>query len=416
MTSTSKGLIAVFTLLLLTGNILAEVKTDQEFSASPVTSASQSLQQYQDTISKLESEQGAYHPALRQALFDLGQWYLAQGDYLKAVDAFEKALHVSKVNKGLHELSQVEIVELLIDSYSALQDWQGLDKNLHYLLWLHRRNYMAEDDRLVSTIERVAHWYMQAYQLYTGGEAVSYLVKADDLFDEAVNVIVKQHGENARQLINVLHSMATVNYHIANDVNDVFIMSHRDIREAMIPNKRPSPYMKEVAVREYYFNQSFYKGKRSLERVIAIYESELPASAIEYAQALVFQGDYYLALNRKWNAMKNYAKAYTVLLEHDASTEEILSIFGEPRQVEPFNIPGGEIADIDDSSYIDAVFDVPRSGWPKDIRIISTNPLDNAALSKRGKLAVAGIRYRPRFEDGKPVATERVSLRYIFRK
>ena len=408
--------IKIFVLLLCFslphGELFAANEADQSVDS---LSSSRSLQKHREIISRLESQHGAYHPELGEALQDMGQWYRSQGYYLKGAEAFEKALHISKVNKGMHNLDQVELVEIIVESYSALQDWHSLENKLHYLLWIHRRNYNADDDRLVSMMERVGQWYMQAYLLHRGGEAVSYLVKADNLFEEAAGIIVSQYGEQSRQLVNVLHSTATINYHIANDVNDIFKMSHRDIREAMISNKRGSPYMNEVAVRAYYFDQSFYRGKRSLTRIIDIYKNNLPESAIEYAQALVYQGDFYLALNRKWNAMSNYKKAYGILVEHDADSEDIISIFGEPRQVEPFNIPGKELASIDQSRYIDAMFDVPSNGWPRDIRIIATRPEDNNELMIRGKHVVAATRYRPRFENGKPVNTEGVSLRYVFR-
>lgn len=416
MTATLTYSVSVLFLFLVAGGAFAQDGVSQADESLHVITPAESLQQYQDTISKLESEQGAYHPALRQALLALGLWHRDQGDNLQAVEAFEKALHIAKVNAGLHDPAQVEIVELLIDSYSQLQDWRGLDKNLNYLLWLSRRNYNNDDDRLVAIIERVARWYMQAYQLYSGGEAVSSLVKADDLYDEAARIIEKQYGQHAKQLINVLHATATINYQIASDVDDVFRMSHRDIRAAMIPNRRPTPYLNEVAVRAFYFEQSFYKGKHSLDLIINIYKDELPEATLDYAQALVYQGDFYLSLNRKWNAMRNYEKAYATLVEGKAGSEDIKTIFGAPRRVEPFAIPGREIAAVDESRYIDAMFDVPGNGWPKDIRIIATHPEDSTELRTRGRHAVSATRYRPRFEEGKPVSTAGVSLRYVFRK
>ena len=409
-------LVCVFVLLLVGGVLNAEDEPSSSVELQQVDTSGQSLRQYKDTISRLESEKGAYHPALGQTLLELGNWYRAQGDFLNAVATYEKALHISKVNSGLHNLAQLEIVELLIATYSTLQDRRSLDKYLHHLLWLYRRNYNDDDDHLVAIIERVGRWYMQAYQLHSGGEAVSYLVKADDLYDEAARIIVRQHGEQARQLISVLNSSAIVNYHIASDVKDVFKMSFRDIREAMITNKRASPYLNEVAIRDYYFDQSFYKGKRALQRIIDIYADNLPAAAPDYAQALVYQGDLYLALNRKWNAMKNYKKAYAILIDHEVAGDTIDAIFGSPRQVEPFTIPGQEQSPVDDSRYVDAVFDVPRNGWPRDIRLIASRPENDDGLRIRGKHAIAATRYRPRFEDGQPVATEAVSLRYVFTK
>jgi len=402
-------------LLLFVTEPTGAAENDQANARAETDPGVHSLQQFQDTISRLQSEQGVYNPELQQTLLDLGLWYRGQGNYRKAVETFASALHVSKVNKGLHQLSQVKLVELLIEGYTSLQDWQAVENNLHYLLWLYRRNYRAGDDRLLPVIERIGRWYMQAYKLHSGGKALSYLVRADNLFDEDARAISSQYGEHARQLVNILYASATVNNQIANDVSDVFVTSIKDIRDAMIPNRRTSPYMNEVAVRDFYFDQSFFRGKRALDRVISIYKSELPDSALDYAKALVYQGDYYLALNRKWNAMRNYQSAYAVLIEQGVDSEDINAIFGQPRQVDPFEIPGKGTEVNSESSYVDAILDVPASGWPGNIRIIASKPVNDAVLQRRGRHAIAGTRYRPRFEDGRPLATEDVSLRYVFR-
>lgn len=368
-----------------------------------------------EQIDGLEAEYGAYQPKLQQLLFRLGKHRQEQGNHIKALSVFERALHVSKVNTGLHNTGQLPIVETMLESYSSLNDWKGLGDRLHYMLWLHRRNFNNEDDRLLAMIERVGRWYMKAYYLHKGGEALSFMVKADDLFDELVDVLSTYYGENSSKMIGALHARATINYHIANDVSDVFTTSHRDIRQAMIPNKRATPYMNEVAVRDYYFDQSFYKGRRALQNAIDIYASELPGSAARYAEALANQGDFYLSLNRKWNAMKNYAKAYEVLLEYKVDENVIQDIFGEPKLVEPFSVAGQELDQPGSLRYVDALFDVPGNGWPRDIRITSTHPGDSKELMTRGKHAVAASRYRPRFEAGKPVNTSNVYLRYVFR-
>ena len=369
----------------------------------------------QQEITRLESEHGVYHPGIQQLLFELGQIQQEKQQHIKALESFQRALHTSKVNMGVHNEEQLPIVESMLASYSAVNDWEGLGDKLHYMLWLHRRNYREGDDRLLSMIERVGKWYMEAYNLHDGGEALYYMVKADDLFDEMLALLTSQYGEASLKTVSTLQVRATINYYIASDVSDVFKTSHREIRQAMIPNRRATPYMNEVAVRGYYFDQSFYKGRKALQRIIDLYKEQLPASVNDYARALAYQGDFYLSLNRKWNAMKNYKNAYKSLVDFGAEESEINEIFGEPRPVEPFSVPGQDMQIPGDNSYVDALFDVPGSGWPRDIRITETYPDDDKSLMTRGKHAVAATRYRPRFENGRPVSTSNVYLRYVFR-
>ncbi len=373
------------------------------------------LQDLGSRITQLEAEHGAYSSDLQPLFYRMGQLQQEKQDHLAALESFELALHNSKVNKGVHNEEQLPIVESMLESYSAINDWKNLGSRLHYMLWLHRRNYQESDDRLLSMIERVGKWYMRAYNLHSGGEALDYMVRADDLFDEILELLEGQHGELSPKAISTLQATATINYYIASDVSDVFKTSHREIREAMIPNKRATPYMNEVAVRDYYFHQSFYKGRRALQKIIDLRKQELPGSVNEYARALADQGDYYLSLNRKWNAMKNYRSAYESLLEFGADASEIDEIFGEPRPVEPFFAAGHDMEVPGENSYVDAFFEVPGNGWPRDIRITDTFPGDDKSLMTRGRHAVAATRYRPRFENGKPVSTSNVYLRYVFR-
>ena len=373
-------------------------------------------QDYLEEISRLESLKGAYHPQLANTHAQLGAWYQEQGEALKAIDFFERALHVTKVNHGLESFEQAQLVEQLIESYSKVQDWRKVAEKLHYLLWLYRRNLSSTDDRLLAIMQRVGNWYRQAYYLHQGGEALAFLVQADDLVDESLALVEAQSGAHSRQLTSLRHLSSTINAQIARDVKDVFKMSHRDIRQAMIPNKRGNPYMNEIAVREYYFEQSFYKGRRALQKVIDVYKAGLPETALDYAQALAYQGDFYLSLNRKWNAMKNYNMAYDALLEHDADEEDISGIFGEPVRVKPFTIPGYELSQLPGLNYVEVLFDVPSNGWPTNIRVMASQPEADSKLWARGKRVLSATRYRPRFEKGKPVASENISLKHQFRK
>ncbi|MCZ6526874.1 MAG: tetratricopeptide repeat protein [Gammaproteobacteria bacterium] len=391
----------------------AQVQLSEDLS----TDRQRSLVEYQALVSQLESEQGAYANQLGEALLGMGLIYRSQGNHQLALDAFKRALQISRINEGLHNLNQIKILELIIESNTAQQAWHDLGENYHYLYWVNRRNYADDDARLLPIIERIGLWHVDAYHLNIYGSSVGHLVKADDLFDKAIDIAANIDSGDYEQLVRSLYYTALINYHIASDINDKFKTSHWDIREAMIPNQRPTPYVNEIAVRQFYFNQSYFKGKRAIQRILDIHAGNHPASVIEHAQALVFFGDYFLALRRKWDAMKRYEQAYNLLVDNGASIEDINKLFGEPVPLKTLTPPGGDELNIgQNNTYVDAVFDVPSNGWPSNIKITETNPQDNPDMFKRGKLAIAGTHYRPRFEGGKPVPTSGVKLRYVFKQ
>ena len=174
------------------------------------------------------------------------------------------------------------------------------------------------------------------------------------------------------------------------------MLSHREIREAMLPHGRITPYVNEAAVREYYAQQSFYKGKRSLQRIVKTYEATLPAGIIDYARALVFMGDWLTVQRRVLEGARKYRQAWAALAEYGAAPAEVEELFGAPQPIEQLPVPGdAEIQAGADSYYADALLDVPETGWPTNIRIQAIHPPDETTLVRRARRGIAATPLPP---------------------
>ena len=135
-------------------------------------------------------------------------------------------------------------------------------------------------------------------------------------------------------------------------------------------------------MREYYAQQSFYKGKRSLQRIVKTYEATLPAGIMDYARALVFMGDWLTVQRRVLEGARKYKQAWAALAEHGAGPAEVEELFGAPQPIEQLPVPGdAEIQAGADSYYADALLDVPETGWPANIRIQAIHPPDETPWS-----------------------------------
>jgi len=387
------------------------IQTDTALELQP----QRSIQAYQNVISELESVHGAYDSRIGEALLSIGKLYQARGRHKDAVNYLYRALHISKVSGGLYNLAQIGIIDLIIDSNTELQDWEELEENYHYQYWVYRRNYGDDDARIIPIIDKIGRGLIQSYESNPGGQTLGNLVKAEDLYDKAVKIIANKFGDKDPQLVDTLYYTAVINYYIATDVTD-FKVSYRQIRESMLSNGRPMPFVDEELARNDLFDRSFFKGKMAIERIIEIAAQTKPYSASEHAKAVAYLGDWNLIFRRKWNAHRIYRQAYDILTRGGGNIDEIQALFGKPKPLRTLTLPGTEdLVVIDDTAYVDAIFNVPSSGWPRDIRIIKTNPADDPKMLQWGKLAIAATRYRPRFEGGKPVNTTSVSLRYAFK-
>ena len=400
---------ARFLLLLLPG-VYLPVSHALEQSG---TAQQQSIARYEARIADLEAAKGPHAEELIEVRRSLGLLLQQAGEHGRAVEALQGALQSVRVNEGLYSMSQAPVLEAIIDSHVALSARDELRRDYEYLFWLYQRNYGERNAGLVPVIKRIGQWYFDLYSFSPPNTTVEPLLAADDLYARALKILPEDDPSPDR--IHILYKVAVINHHVAEDVQDP-MLSHREIREAMIPHGRTTPYLNEIAVRRYYADQSFYKGKRSLTRIVESYEAKLPDTIEEYARALVFMGDWLTVQRRVNEGSRMYRKAWTALAGHDPDPALADELFGEPQPIEQLPIPGEEEPETGaDSYYADALLDVPESGWPRNIRIRTIHPPEETTLLKRAERGIAATRYRPRYRDGQPVATTDVPLRFIFK-
>ena len=373
----------------------------------------QSIARYETRIAELEAAEGPHAAELVEVRQSLGLLHQQAGDHGQAIAVLRDALQAARVNQGLHSMSQVAILEAIIDSNVALDAKDELRRNYEYLFWLYQRNYGDHSAGLVSVIKKIGEWYFDLYNFSPPNTTVEPLIAADDLYAKALEILPEDGPSQDR--VDILYKVAVINHHVAEDILDP-MLSHREIREAMIPHGRGSPYLNDVAVRQYYANQSFHKGKRSLKGIIETYEKTLPAGIMDYARALVFMGDWLTVQRRVWEGARQYQRALAALEEHNANPAQVDDLFGEPQPIEQLPIPGeAEPQAGADNYYVDALLDVPESGWPTNIRIQAVHPPGETTLIQRAERGIAATRYRPRYRNGHPVATTDVPLRFVFK-
>ena len=421
----SKSVCQLLFLLLLLG-LIASVSSGNEPERSTVekwhtdvpstdqrTEYLESIARYEAWVAELEAAGGPHATELVEARLNLGMLQQQAGEHGQALVSLQGALQSVRVNEGLYSMNQVAILEAIIDSNVALGARDELRRNYEYLFWVYSRNFGDHNAGLVPVIKRVGQWYFDLYNFSPPNTTVEPLIAADDLYARALAILPEDAATQDR--VDILYKVAVINHHIAEDVQDP-MLSHREIREAMIPHGRASPYINEVAVRQYYADQSFYRGKRSLQHIIKAYEKTLPAGIMDYAWALVFMGDWLTVQRRVSEGARMYQRAWVALSDHGADPAQVEELFGEPQPIEQLPVPGAAEPEVAaDSYYVDALLDVPESGWPTNIRIQEVHPSDEITLIKRAERGIAATRYRPRYRDGQPVAATDVPLRFVFK-
>ncbi len=389
------------------------------------------LAEYQRRIQEREAEHGAYDPALGEYLLSAGLVYQENGQHEEAVRAFERSLQIKRVNEGLYGIGQVAVLEQLVQGNIAAARWEAVDQNYRQLLWVHQRNYAAGDPRLLPVIDLVGRWKLKAYaeNLLDRG-ALTTIAESEKLFGDTVRILQRQYGENDPSLVNPLYGRALTNYQyaieVANTPQGQFRGAGSPTRTQVVCRAVPAPnggsrrvcHTISVPNPNYYAGQAqskdFALGQRlgvvgkSLQHIVRIHETHPELDRGAHARALTHLGDWNLLRDRRTTAFRNYKSAYQLLSADDEYQEVIEELFGKPQKLPALRLP---LPGVDEKvasekvTTVAASFDVSRSGRARNVKIIESDPADAAAARRKARKTIRERIYRPRFENGEPVAT-----------
>lgn len=371
---------------------------------------------YRAEIARIEAEQGPIAAALSESLLAVAELLAEEGRFQEAGEYLRRALHVRRVNEGLHRLEHADLVELIIANDHLQGDTEALDRDYHFLYWLYRRNFGEDDPRLVPVLERIARWRMRACHLAgRGNQTLKHAMEADARNDQALEII-EQHPElmdgHYREALN---RAAAISYLVARDAMDEFVSVH-EIRAAMLAHRRPMFDDEEAEIRKQLRDEAFFEGQRAVARARELAEARKGEDPVAYASALAFEGDYYYVFRRRFEAARRYRAAWEALAEANAPRETFDELFGTPRRLKPLLIPGEEETPAGQRGWVEALVDIPASGWPENIQVTRYYPPDEPELAVRGARGIAAVLFRPRLENGEPVPAAGVPVRYYLER
>lgn len=373
-----------------------------------------SREAYLAAILQIENENGVYDRRLTDQLLGLGLVDKGQGEHTRALDSFARALHLSRINDGLNSLSQAPILELMIESYIATQDWANVHDKQQYLYVLRSRNYDIGDPRLIEPLTKMMNWYLESYYDNDQPEAIGYLNEAKSLNHQIIDLIEVNFGEDDERLEEALVQLAETNYELFvaraeldNDavghrnnpylINDRSVIRHksRDVSRGSIPIGDP-----------------YSEGREALQKRYSIIDPEDPRSKSRRMRALVRLGDWYLIFNKKESALGAYREAQDIASEGGEVSLLAAELFDRPHLLRFQHFEKEEPDPTKQNGYVKVTFNVTDTGRVRDLKVIESEPAE--MMDSEVASSVRDARFRPRIVDGKPVDTEGVSLRHTF--
>ena len=124
----------------------------------------------------------AYDNTLVQPMYERARQFQEMGSHTEALRLYKDAMHILRINNGLYDESQLELLEAMIESEISLQNWAMVDKHYSYMEYLYTRLYDINDPRLESGLQKVVTWHVNALNVNIDGKRVEHLQQANKLF------------------------------------------------------------------------------------------------------------------------------------------------------------------------------------------------------------------------------------------
>jgi tetratricopeptide (TPR) repeat protein len=390
--------------------------------STPVSSLLEiSAEKYRTSINNLELSGGPFNPMLAEQYLALGDLLEQTGDYDAAIKAWEKSLHILRVNDGLHSQEQQQLLRKLIHARLARKEFTKADELHEALFYQQLHHYQKDDAGYIAAILEWTDWNVDRLLLSDApmvgmngrGDSINQnLIDAQEKYIEAIELI-RESGETsqARQqtLVYAERKLAAINY-IANGitmVSDDMFFSAFDAND--------SPFSSDQRHAENAGMAFFFNGSNALKRAIA-YSLESPQpDYLSIAEQMMALGDWYLLFNRRSAALAIYADAFEVLDAVQASDIDIRQIMSPGMPVSTLgSLSSRKTGDNPYEGYIDVVFQVSKFGIASSPEVIASStqydsPVTNALIRR-----IRQEKFRPAFIDGSATSSENVKMRYYF--
>jgi hypothetical protein len=371
----------------------------QDKQEVPTTSVSSSPEEraYQNAIQEIESSEGAYAGGLSESLLSLALSLQSQGRHDEAIKHFRRGIHLTRINEGLYCPQQIPLLQGEIASYKAAENYALADERQRYLYRVQMRA-LGSGDALADALMQQARWQYDTYQMDPGPEGYTHLIDMWDLYQQAQQDVITREGEDSPKLLPPLHGMLQAQYLISS-------YEWRQSNPVLEEEKRFS----ESQLRfKAYCAESYAQGNAILETIAGIEQQHAAQDSKALARNLVMLGDWQLWNGRTEAAWQAYRQAQTELAHADDAQAQTRQLFGEPVALPDITELSPLPPTVDpQQADILLAFGVSEKGQVQDLQRIDDNATGDRQAARLMK-QLRGTTFRPRFEAGQPVETEKL--------
>jgi len=361
---------------------------------------------YGRALALVEEAHGSLSAQLIAPLRGLALTYEGSGRNEFAVALLERAVGISRRSLGLFNPQQAELLLPLIDGYTALARWKDADRAHLYILQIAEHQYGPNDLRLFPALQQLGRWYANSLQRNAARQVWERLlaISKDPAHRDPIGQIVALRG---------IAEAYRLDYQLGPEAIEPPLPGDAPLM--------PGPLDADAARRAALFGPEYAlssQGQDALERALAIAEKLNPPAPTALGVVLVDLGDWFLIEGRTDRALPYYARALPLLVPESGGAEAAGGPLSRPAPLLYRAPPSAQRhrdqpAALVVEKYAVAEFTVTAEGKVKDAKVVEGDATD--AQKSSFLFAIGRATYRPRFADGKPVATDNVRYRESFR-
>lgn len=360
-----------------------------------------SISRYRDLIARLETEGGAYNPALTEPLLELGMTLQQAGLHAEAIDLLKRGVHLARVNSGLYSEIQLALLESEIKSHIALGQFSEADDRHRYLYRVQQRT--LTDAGRGFALMRQARWQRRAYELELDEDGFNRLVNMWNLYRMALAEFAEANGDASPTLLPPLHGMLRAQY----------LMSGSTGENSAGRFQRDGFSVRGEEGRFYAFRgQSYKQGDSVIRAIFDVQASQPDGDRRTRAEVLAMLGDWRLWHGRYREALDAYAEAIIELAPAKDAQAGMNALFGTPLALpalEGIRPLPGQVAAAQADLLLE--FTVDERGRVRDLVRLDDDEA-NAGIANRIMRTLRDTPFRPRFDTGEPVATTGIQWAY----
>ncbi|MEQ9563630.1 MAG: tetratricopeptide repeat protein [Woeseiaceae bacterium] len=339
---------------------------------------------YQAAIDIVERIEDRLHSGLMNPLKGLGAAQLSAGRPDLAKETFDRAVHVSHVNEGPHNLLQVEMLDALTETYLAIGDTKDAMDVQENAFNLQLRNIDPNSEEALPALQRQASWFhrMQHYN----SERTAYR--------KIIRILESSRGKEDISLIRPLTGLGK---------SYLFV----------------EPYDPEF---QTYTPAS--GGEIYLKRALRIAEESPESDWLLMSSSMLALGDFYTLSGRASRARRTYGEAWEFLSSDEERLARRKDELESPivlQDISPtvyYNSTRQDFGNTVPENFVQGTivvgYTIDTYGQATNIAIVEARPPGLVDMEYEVTRSVRDLIHRPRYKDGEIIEIDDATYTHEF--